>query len=180
MLRSASRRQFLHLMPGASLALWLCIRHQEPTYAVGPVRVVVGFPPGGAADIGTAHLVSRWLSGRIGSSSSRKPAGSGDTLRRRGGCRSAPADGRTLLLVGLTNTVNATLYDSLNFDFIRDVAPVVGLVRGPLRDRGEFLGARDDGPRADRLRQSQPRRSRYGIGRRRNPSAIWPRNSSNC
>jgi len=79
----------------------------------------------------TARLVSRWLSGRIGQFFVENRPGAGTNIGTEVVTR-APADGHTLLLVSLANAVNATLYDSLNFNFIRDIAPVVGLVRGPL------------------------------------------------
>lgn len=80
----------------------------------------------------TARLVSRWLSDRLGQFFfvENRP-GAGTNIGTEAVTR-APADGYTLLLVSLANAVNATLYDSLNFNFIRDIAPVVGLVRGPL------------------------------------------------
>ena len=80
----------------------------------------------------TARLVSRWLSGRLGQFFfvENRP-GAGTNIGTEVVTR-APADGHTLLLVSLANAVNATLYNSLNFNFIRDIAPVVGLVRGPL------------------------------------------------
>jgi tripartite-type tricarboxylate transporter receptor subunit TctC len=132
MLRSASRREFLHLIPGASFALLASAAAAESqSYPSGPVRIIVGFPPGGAADM-TARLVSRWLSDRLGQFFfvENRP-GAGTNIGTEAVTR-APADGYTLLLVSLANAVNATLYDSLNFNFIRDIAPVVGLVRGPL------------------------------------------------
>jgi tripartite-type tricarboxylate transporter receptor subunit TctC len=132
MLRSASRRKFLHLIPGAGLALLASAAAAESqSYPSGPVRIIVGFPPGGAADM-TARLVSRWLSDRLGQFFfvENRP-GAGTNIGTEAVTR-APADGYTLLLVSLANAVNATLYDSLNFNFIRDIAPVVGLVRGPL------------------------------------------------
>jgi tripartite-type tricarboxylate transporter receptor subunit TctC len=100
-------------------------------YPSRPVRIIVGFPPGGAADI-TARLMARWLSERLGQAfiiENRPGAGTNigtETVAK------APADGYTLLLVSMANTVNATLYKRLNFDFIRDIAPVAGLIREPL------------------------------------------------
>jgi tripartite-type tricarboxylate transporter receptor subunit TctC len=95
------------------------------------VRIIVGFPPGGAADI-TARVMGQWLSERLGQPfviENRPGAGTNigtETVAK------APADGYTLLLISVANTVNATLYKRLNFDFIRDIAPVAGLIRGPL------------------------------------------------
>jgi tripartite-type tricarboxylate transporter receptor subunit TctC len=101
------------------------------TYPVRPVRIIVGFPPGGAADI-TARLIGQWLSERLGQQFivENRP-GAGTNIGTEA-VVNAPADGSTLLLVSVANTVNATLYDRLNFDFVRDIAPVAGLIRGPL------------------------------------------------
>jgi tripartite-type tricarboxylate transporter receptor subunit TctC len=95
------------------------------------VHIIVGFPPGGAADI-TARLMGQWLSGRLGHRFviENRP-GAGTNIATEAVAR-APADGYRLLLVSVANTVNATLYARLNFDFIRDIAPVAGLIRGPL------------------------------------------------
>jgi tripartite-type tricarboxylate transporter receptor subunit TctC len=95
------------------------------------VRIIVGFPPGGAADI-TARLMGQWLSERLGQPFivENRP-GAGTNIATEAVAKAAP-DGATLLLISVANTVNATLYEKLNFDFIRDIAPVAGLIRGPL------------------------------------------------
>ena len=95
-----------------------------------PARIVVGFPPGTATDI-TARLIGQWLSDRLGQPfiiENRPGAGSNTATES---VVRAPADGYTLLLVGATNAINATLYDKLSFNFLRDIAPVGGLVRAP-------------------------------------------------
>jgi len=95
------------------------------------VRIIVGFAAGGPNDI-LARLIGQWLSQRLGQQfvvENRPGAGSNiatDAVVR------APPDGYTLLLVGTPNAINATLYDNLNFNFIRDIAPVVSLFRGAL------------------------------------------------
>ncbi|MFZ2136727.1 MAG: tripartite tricarboxylate transporter substrate-binding protein, partial [Xanthobacteraceae bacterium] len=101
------------------------------TYPSRPVRIIVGFPPGRAADV-TTRLIGQWLSERLGQPFiiENRP-GAGTNIGTETVAKS-PADGYTLLLVSVANTVNATLYQSLNFDFIRDITPVAGLVRGPL------------------------------------------------
>jgi tripartite-type tricarboxylate transporter receptor subunit TctC len=101
------------------------------TYPSRPVRIIVGFPPGGAADI-TARLMGQWLSERLGQPVivENRP-GAGTNIATEAVAKAAP-DGYTLLLISVANTVNATLYERLNFDFIRDIAPVAGLIRGPL------------------------------------------------
>jgi tripartite-type tricarboxylate transporter receptor subunit TctC len=95
------------------------------------VRIVVGFPPGGGADI-TARLFGQWLSERLGQPfiiENRPGAGSNTATEA---VVRAPADGYTLLVVGTFNAFNATLYDKLNFNFIRDIAPVASIDRAPL------------------------------------------------
>ena len=126
-----SRRQFLHLAAGAAALPPLSRSARGQTYPSRPVHIIVGFPPGGAADM-TARLMGQWLSKRLGQRFviENRP-GAGTNIATEAVAR-APADGYTLLLVSVANTVNATLYAQLNFDFIRDIAPVAGLIRGPL------------------------------------------------
>ena len=126
-----SRRQFLKLVAGAAALPTFSRIAKGEFYPSRPVRIIVGFPPGGAADI-TARVMGQWLSERLGQPfviENRPGAGTNigtETVAK------AAADGYTLLLVSVANTVNATLYKRLNFDFIRDIAPVAGLIRGPL------------------------------------------------
>jgi tripartite-type tricarboxylate transporter receptor subunit TctC len=95
-----------------------------------PVRIVVGFPPGGVSDI-VARLMGRWLSGRLGQPfvTENRP-GAGSNIATEAVVR-APADGYTLLLVNPANAISATLYDNLNYNFMRDIAPVASIVRVP-------------------------------------------------
>jgi tripartite-type tricarboxylate transporter receptor subunit TctC len=98
------------------------------TYPTRPVRLIVGFAAGGPTDI-VARLIGQWLSERLGQPflvENRSGAGSNIATES---VVSAPADGYTLLLVAPANTINATLYDNLNYDFIRDIAPVAGILR---------------------------------------------------
>jgi tripartite-type tricarboxylate transporter receptor subunit TctC len=101
------------------------------TYPARPVRLIVGYAAGGAMDI-TARLIGQWLSERLGQQFvvENRP-GAGTNIGTEAVVR-APPDGHTLLVVSVANTVNATLYDKLNFNFGRDIAPVGGLIRGPL------------------------------------------------
>src|SRR5262245_55717380 len=116
------RRKFLHLAAGAA-ALSVAPRIAgAQTYPTQPVRIIVGFGPGGVSDI-LARLIAQWLSERLGRPfvvDNRPGAGTNiatETVAR------APADGYTLLWLTSSNAINATLYEKLSFDFIRDIAP---------------------------------------------------------
>jgi tripartite-type tricarboxylate transporter receptor subunit TctC len=124
------RRQFLHLAAGAAALPALSQGAWAQSYPSRPVRLLSGFPAGGPNDL-IARLIAQWLSERLG-----RPF----IVENRPGAASniateavvhAPADGHTLLLVVQANAINATLYDRLNFNFIRDIAPVAGIVRVP-------------------------------------------------
>ena len=100
------------------------------TYPARPVRLIIGYPPGGSADI-TARLLGQWLSERLGQPfviESRPGAGTNIATEA---VVNAPPDGYTLLLVAPANAINATLYEKLNHNFMRDIAPVAGLIRFP-------------------------------------------------
>jgi tripartite-type tricarboxylate transporter receptor subunit TctC len=125
------RRQFLQLAASAAVLSAAPRVSAASDYPVRPVRIIVGFPPGGGADI-VARLIGQWLSERLGQPFviENRP-GAGSNLAAEAVVR-APPDGHTLLLVTLpANAVNATLYDKLNFNFIRDIAPVAALTRDP-------------------------------------------------
>src|SRR5262245_23481039 len=124
------RRTFLHLATGAAALPVVSRIAWAQAYPTRPVRIIVGFTAGGAADI-TARLIAQWLSERLGQPFivENRP-GASSNLAAEAVVR-APADGYTLLLGGTTNAINATLYEKLNFDFIRDIAPVAGLMRFP-------------------------------------------------
>jgi tripartite-type tricarboxylate transporter receptor subunit TctC len=125
------RRQFLHLAAGAAaLPVVLQVATAQP-YPTRPVRVTVGFPAGGVADI-LARLIGQRLSERLGQPFivENRPGASSNVATEA--VVRAPPDGYTLLMVGTPNAINATLYDKLNFDFIRDIAPVASINRGPL------------------------------------------------
>jgi tripartite-type tricarboxylate transporter receptor subunit TctC len=100
-------------------------------YPSRPVRLIVGFAPGGTTDI-TARLIGQWLSERLGQQFLiENRTGAATNIATEAVVR-APADGYTLLLVTASNAINATLYDKLGFNFIRDIAPVAGIIRYPL------------------------------------------------
>jgi tripartite-type tricarboxylate transporter receptor subunit TctC len=124
------RRKLLHLAAGAAALPAVSRIARAQTYPTRPVRIIVGFPPAGGADI-MARLMGPWLSERLGQSFiiENRP-GAGSNIGTEAVVR-APADGYTLLMVLTPNAVNATLYEKLNFDFIRDIAPVAGVVRFP-------------------------------------------------
>ena len=124
------RRQFIHLAAGAvALPALSCIAWAQ-TYPARPVRIIVTTTPGGAPDI-LARLMGPWLSERLGQQFvvENRPGG-GSNIGTEAVVR-APPDGHTLLLVTTNNAINMTLYDKLNFNFIRDIAPVAGVVRVP-------------------------------------------------
>jgi tripartite-type tricarboxylate transporter receptor subunit TctC len=124
------RRNFLHLAAAAA-ALPISSRiARAQAYPSRPVRIVVPFTPGGASDI-TARLMGQWLSERLGQQFviDNRPGG-GTNIGTEAVVR-APADGYTLLMVGGYNAINATLYDKLNHNFIRDIAPVAGIIVVP-------------------------------------------------
>src|SRR5437879_2668823 len=93
------------------------------SYPTRPVRILVGFAAGGAPDI-AARLVGQWLSDRLGQQFiiENRPGAGGNIATEA--VVEAPADGYTLLLAGLQNAVNATLYEKLKYNFVRDIAPV--------------------------------------------------------
>ena len=124
------RRQFLRLA-GAAVVLPAVSRGASAqAYPSRPVRVVIGYPPGGSADI-TARLMTQWLSERLGQSFIVESRPGGGTNIATEAVINAPPDGYTLLLVAPANAINATLYEKLNHNFLRDIVPVAGLIRFP-------------------------------------------------
>jgi tripartite-type tricarboxylate transporter receptor subunit TctC len=125
-----ARRKLLHLagaiaLPAVSRIAW------SDTYPTRPVHLIVGFPAGGLTDI-LARLLSPWLSDRVGQQFIvEDQPGAGTNLATERVVRALP-DGHTLLMATSTNAINATLYDNLNFNFIRDTAPVASIARTPL------------------------------------------------
>jgi tripartite-type tricarboxylate transporter receptor subunit TctC len=124
------RRTFLHLAAGAAALPAVSRIAWAQAYPTRPVRIIVGFPAGGGVDI-IARLMGQWLSERLGQPFliENRP-GAGSNIATEVAVR-APADGYTLLLVHASNAINATLYDKLNFNFIRDIAPVAGIIIVP-------------------------------------------------
>jgi tripartite-type tricarboxylate transporter receptor subunit TctC len=124
------RRKFLHLTAGAvtlpAVSRFACAQ----AYPTRPVRLIVGFAPGQAIDI-TTRMIGQWLSERLGQQFivENRP-GAGGNIGTEAVVR-APPDGYMLLAVGSNNMINATLYEKLNFNFIRDIAPVASVARVP-------------------------------------------------
>src|SRR4051794_16514168 len=124
------RRQFLRLGAGAAAVPVASRMARAQAYPSHPVRIVVGYTPGGSADL-TARLMGQWLSERLGQAFiiENRPGG-GTNIATEAVVR-APPDGYSLLLAAPANAINATLYDKLSFDFLRDMEPVAGIIRFP-------------------------------------------------
>jgi tripartite-type tricarboxylate transporter receptor subunit TctC len=124
------RRRFLHLAAGAAVLPAVARVAKAQTYPARPIRLIVGYTPGGSADL-TARLMGQWLSERLGQSFviENRPGG-GTNIATEAAVRAEP-DGYTLLLVAPANAINATLYDKLNFNFLRDIDAVAGIIRFP-------------------------------------------------
>jgi len=124
------RRQFLHLTAGALALPALSRIAGAQAYPSRPVRIIVGFPPGGVGDF-VARPMGQWLQERLGQPFiiENRP-GAGGNIATEAVIR-APADGHTILLAGVNHAIGATLYEKLSFNFIQDIAPVAGIVRTP-------------------------------------------------
>jgi tripartite-type tricarboxylate transporter receptor subunit TctC len=125
-----SRRRFLHLAPGAAALPALSrIAWAQESYPTRPVRLLVGYAAGGPADT-IARLVAQWLSERLGQQVVvENRVGAASNIAAEAVVRSPP-DGYTLLYV-TSNAVNATLYDKLSFDLMRDIVPIASITRSP-------------------------------------------------
>jgi tripartite-type tricarboxylate transporter receptor subunit TctC len=129
--KTPHRRHVLQLAGGAAALPAMAHTSWAQAYPSRPARIVVGFPAGGGNDI-VARLIAQWLSDKLGQQfivENRPGAGSNVGTEA---VVHAPPDGYTLLLAFSTNSINATLYDKLNFNFIRDIAPVASIARGNL------------------------------------------------
>ena len=125
------RRKFLHLAAGAAALPIVSRTARAQTYPARPVHLIVGFAAGGAADVYT-RITSQWLAERLGQQIVvENRTGAGSNIATEAVARASP-DGYTLLTCTTANAVNASLYEKLDFDFIRDIAPVAELVRSPL------------------------------------------------
>ena len=157
----SSRRGFLHLAAAAVLPAWSCVARAD-TYPARPVRIIGGFPAGGTVDI-IARLTGQWLGERLGQQMiiEARP-GAGSNIAAEAVVR-APADGYTLLMASNANAINATLYQKLNFDFLRDITLVASVASVPHGGQSVIPGK--DGVRFHHLCKGQSRQDKYGIGR---------------
>jgi tripartite-type tricarboxylate transporter receptor subunit TctC len=128
------RRHFLHLAAGAAALPALPHIAKAQAYPLRPIKLIVGAPPGGGGET-VVRIMGRWLGQPV--IIENRPGGSGNIAVQA--VVSAPADGYTLLFAG--NAINATLYDKLNFNFIRDIAPIAG------RDLRQAYGLESARPR---------------------------------
>jgi tripartite-type tricarboxylate transporter receptor subunit TctC len=126
-----ARRQFLHLAASAAALPTVTRIARAQAYPSRPVRIIVGLAAGGGTDI-VARLIGQWLSERLGQSFviENRPGAAGNVATEA--VVNASADGHMLLAVSPAAAINATLYDKLNFDFLRDIAPVAGIIRVPM------------------------------------------------
>jgi tripartite-type tricarboxylate transporter receptor subunit TctC len=125
------RRKFLHLAAGAAALPAVARIARAQTYPSRPVRIIVGFAPGGSTDI-VARIIGQWLSERLGQPFviENRPGAAGNVAAEA--VVKSVADGSVLLMGGANNAINTTLYDKLNFNFLRDITPVASVIREPL------------------------------------------------
>jgi tripartite-type tricarboxylate transporter receptor subunit TctC len=124
------RRNFLQLAAGTVALSAMSRIARAQGYPSRPVRIIVPFAPGGSTDI-TARLIGQWLSERLGQQflTENRPGAGGNIGTEV--VVNAPPDGYTLLLVGASSAINATLYEKLNFNFLRDITPIAGIISIP-------------------------------------------------
>jgi tripartite-type tricarboxylate transporter receptor subunit TctC len=124
------RRKFLHLAAGVAALPAITQVSSAQSYPVRPVHLLAGFPPGGIVDL-IARLIGQWLSERLGQQFviENRP-GAGSNIATELVARATP-DGYTLLLVSSVNAWNTAIYDNLNFNFVRDIAPIASIIRTP-------------------------------------------------
>ena len=160
------RRDFLHLAAGAVALPVLSRVARAQAYPARPVRIVVPVAAGGANDV-TARLIGQWLSERLGQQFviENRP-GAGTNVGTEAVIR-ASADGYTLLIAGSNAAINATLFETLNFNFIRDTAPIASIVRVPQVMQVNPSLPVQKRSRVHRLCQSQSRQDRHGLRRQR-------------
>jgi tripartite-type tricarboxylate transporter receptor subunit TctC len=124
------RRKFLHLAAGAAALPAVSYMAWAQAYPTRPVRLVVPFAPAGTTDI-LARLMGQWLSERLGQQFVIENRPGASTIIGTEAVVRAPADGYTVLVFGTASAINATLFDKLSYNFLRDIAPVAGIMRVP-------------------------------------------------
>jgi tripartite-type tricarboxylate transporter receptor subunit TctC len=124
------RRNFLHLAAGVAALPAVSRIAWAQTYPTRPVRIIVPFAPAGSTDI-LARLIGQWLSERLGQQFVIENRPGASTIIGTEAVVGAPADGYTLLLVATASAINATLFEKLSYNFLRDIAPVAGIMRVP-------------------------------------------------
>src|SRR6516162_3883394 len=124
------RRKFLHLAAGSAALPVVSRFARAQAYPTRPVRLIVAVAPGGGGDI-VARLMGQWLSERLGQPLiiENRPGASGNIATEA--VVRAPPDGYSLLMVAPANVSNVTLYEKLNFNFVRDIAPIASIARQP-------------------------------------------------
>jgi tripartite-type tricarboxylate transporter receptor subunit TctC len=163
-----SRRSLLHLAACAAAFATVPCTATAQSYPVRPITLMVGFAPGGPTDI-LARLMAQSLSARLRQQIlvENRPGAAGNLATRT--VVRAPPDGYTLLLAAPANAINATLYDTLDFNFIRDVAPVAGIVRVPsVMEVNPSLPAKSVSELIA-YAKGQSRQDQDGFGRQRQP-----------
>ena len=160
------RRKFLQLAAGAVALPAISRSASAQAYPSQPIRIIVGFAAGSGSDI-FARLMAQWLSERIGQTVlvENRPGGGGNIGTEA--VVKAPPDGYTLLQWVPGNMVNNTLYEKLNFNFLRDIAPVAGTARAPYVLVVNNDAAGQDRSGIHRPRQGQSRQAQLCLGRRR-------------
>src|SRR6516225_5863620 len=165
------RRNFLHLAAGAAALPAVSRFAWAQAYPSRPVRIVLPFAPGGVNDI-TARLIGQLLTERLGQQFLiENRTGGGGNIGIEAVVRS-PADGYTLLVVGTTAAINATLFEKLNYNFIRDCA---GCEHHPCSacHAGESIASCRNCSRVHRLREGQSRQDQHGFGRQWEPGSRY-------
>jgi len=160
------RRKFLHLAAGAAALPAVSRPARAQTYPTRPVRLIVPIAPAGNSD-NLARLMGQWLAERLGQPfiiENRGQPGDGGNIGTEAVVR-ASADGYTLLMVGIYNASNATVCDKLNFDFIRDIAPVACVFRGPSVLVVNPSVPAESVPEIYRLCQGQSRQGQHRVSR---------------
>ena len=150
------RRRFLRLAAATAAFPALSTIARAQGYPARPLHMIIGYPPGGSADM-TARLMAQWLSERLGQTVVIESRPGGGTNIATEAVVRAPPDGYTLLLVAPANAINASLYDKLNYNFIRDIVPIASIVRVPL-----VMEVHPSVP----ARTGPPRPARTGAGKR--------------